>query len=49
VKGAPYHPLHDPYLTTPLAATILVFMNATPTSLNATPTSLNATPTSLNA
>jgi hypothetical protein len=30
VKGPPYHPLHDPYLTAPRAATILVFVNAMP-------------------
>jgi hypothetical protein len=36
VKGAPYRPLHDPYLTAPLTATMLVFVNAMPTGLNAT-------------
>jgi hypothetical protein len=30
VKGAPYHPLQDPYLTAPATATILVFVNAMP-------------------
>jgi hypothetical protein len=39
VKGAPYHPLHDPYLTAHLTATILVFMSATPISPKATPKS----------
>jgi hypothetical protein len=28
VKGASYHPLHDPYLTAALAAPILVFVIA---------------------
>ena len=31
VRGTPYHPLHDPYLTAPLAATMLVTVNAMPT------------------
>ena len=31
VRGAPYRPLHDPYLTTLLAATMLVLVNAMPT------------------
>ena len=30
VRGVAYHPLHYPYLTTPLTATILVLVNATP-------------------
>jgi hypothetical protein len=28
VTGASYHPLHDPYLTAPPTATILVLVNA---------------------
>jgi hypothetical protein len=30
VRGDPYHPLRDPYLTLPLADSILVLVNATP-------------------
>jgi hypothetical protein len=30
VTGMPYHPLHNPYLTAPLTATILVVVNAEP-------------------
>jgi hypothetical protein len=30
VRGAPYHPLHYPYLTAPLPATMLVVVNAMP-------------------
>jgi hypothetical protein len=29
-RGTPYHPLHNPYLTAALAATMLVIVNATP-------------------
>ena len=37
MKGAPYHPLRYPYLTASPTATILVFVNAMPTSLSAMP------------
>jgi hypothetical protein len=30
VRGEPYHPLHDPYLTGPTVATMLVVVNAMP-------------------
>lgn len=30
VRGTPYHPLHNPYLTAAPAATMLVLVNAMP-------------------